>query len=57
MRSAIRAVNDSQDKGEAEGNYVKAQAVIDKLVSKGIIHRNQGAKRKSRLARRVAKFA
>jgi small subunit ribosomal protein S20 len=56
MRSAIRKVVDAA----AEGNKTAAQAsfkaavpVIDSLVNKKVIHRNQAARHKSRLSARV----
>jgi small subunit ribosomal protein S20 len=56
MRSAIRKVIDAA----AEGNQAVAVAslkaagpVIDSLVNKKVIHRNQAARHKSRLATRV----
>ena len=56
MRSAIRKVNDAVTKGskdEALSSYRAAVPVIDTLVNKHIIHRNQADRHKSRLAVRV----
>jgi small subunit ribosomal protein S20 len=44
------ATNDVEDAGEA---VVRAISALDKAANKGIIHRNQAARRKSRL---MAKF-
>ena len=56
MRSAIRKVIDSTAKGnkeEAQSSYRAAVPLIDTLVNKRIIHRNQANRHKSRLAARV----
>ena len=56
MRTAIRKVNDAVAKGskdEAHSSYRAAVPVIDTLVNKRIIHRNQADRHKSRLAARV----
>jgi small subunit ribosomal protein S20 len=56
MRTAIRRVSDALAKGnkeEAQSSYKAAVPVIDTLVNKRIIHRNQAARHKSRLATRV----
>ena len=56
MRSAIRKVNDAVTKGnkdDAQSSYRAAVPLIDTLVNKRIIHRNQADRHKSRLAARV----
>jgi small subunit ribosomal protein S20 len=56
MRTAIRKVNDAVAKGDKAGansSYRAAVPVIDTLVNKRIIHRNQADRHKSRLAVRV----
>ena len=57
LRTAIRRVRDAV----AEGDQAKAQAALqhatkklDKAVSKGVIHKNQAANRKSAIAKQVA---
>lgn len=50
VRQAIAA----GDKEAAEAALRVAARKLDKAVSKGIIHRNQAANRKSKLARQVA---
>ena len=60
MRTAIRRVSDAVAKGskdEAQSSYKAAVPVIDTLVNKRIIHRNQAARHKSRLAARVKALA
>lgn len=56
MRTAIRKVVDAAAKGdktEAQSSYRAAVPLIDTLVNKRIIHRNQADRHKSRLAARV----
>lgn len=60
MRSAIRKVNDALEAGkkaDAKSSYEAAVPLIDTLVNKKIIHRNQAARHKSRLAKRVKALA
>ena len=56
MRTAIRKVNDAVAKGDKAGansSYRAAVPLIDTVVNKRIIHRNQADRHKSRLAVRV----
>jgi small subunit ribosomal protein S20 len=54
VKSAIRAAETgADDSGEALRLAVKR---LDKVAAKGIIHPNQAANRKSRLARRLAQI-
>ena len=57
LKTAARSLREAADSGDADkasealrAAYVK----LDKAVSKGIIHKNQAANRKSALAKRVA---
>ena len=56
MRTAIRRIVDAAAQGkkeEARVGYAAAVPLIDTLVNKKIIHRNQADRHKSRLAARV----
>lgn len=56
MRTAIRRIVDAVaagKKAEAQASYKVAVPLIDTLVNKKIIHRNQADRHKSRLAARV----
>lgn len=56
MRTAIRRVVDAVaagNKAQATASYKAAVPLIDTLVNKKIIHRNQADRHKSRLAARV----
>ena len=57
VRTAVRRVREAADAGRAEDAVTllrEASRKLDKAVSKGVIHRNQAANKKSALARRVA---
>ena len=57
LRTVIRAVKsaiDSGDAGQAASALKHASRKLDKAVSKGVIHRNQAANRKSALAKQAA---
>jgi len=56
MRSRIRKVRDAVaggDKGAAESALRHAVSVIDRVASKGIIHRNTASRRIARLSKMV----
>ena len=49
MRTAIKKVLSMTKKDESEDLYRQAVSVLDHLVSKGIIHKNTAARRKSKI--------
>lgn len=56
LRTWIRKVRAAVDAGDAEAAkaaLVTASTKLDKAVSKGVIHENQAANKKSSLAKRV----
>jgi small subunit ribosomal protein S20 len=56
LKTAIRkfrAAAGAGDKDRAAGELVVASRALDKAVSKGVIHRNQAANRKSAMAKRA----
>jgi small subunit ribosomal protein S20 len=60
LKTAIRAVNAavvSADKDAAVAALAHASKKLDKAVSKGVIHKNQAANRKSGIAKRVGNIA
>ena len=60
MRRALRSIRRAIDNGEGtQANEALRNTVslIDKLVSKGIVHANTAARHKSRLAKRLAKMS
>ena len=50
----VREAIESGDKDAALEHLKAASRKLDKAVSKGVIHKNQAANRKSKLAKRVA---
>lgn len=57
LRTAIRRTRDaiaSGDKAAAEAALKTASKKLDKAVGKGVIHANNGANRKSAIAKKVA---
>ena len=60
LKTATRRVKDAVAAGNGAEAYAAAVAacrLMDKAAGKGIIHKNQAANRKSKLARRVASIA
>jgi small subunit ribosomal protein S20 len=60
VRTARNAVADSlnvADKNAADTNLNQMYRVIDQAVSKGILHKNSAARKKSRLAKLVFKLS
>ncbi|NEK60279.1 30S ribosomal protein S20 [Geodermatophilus sabuli] len=57
LKTAVRRVRTAADAGDAEAAataLVTASKALDKAASKGVIHKNQAANRKSGLAKQVA---
>lgn len=60
VKTAIRRfweALDSNDKDLALEKYKRAQAMIDKAVTKGVLHKNNAARKKARLAKKFNKTA
>ncbi|MCL5019515.1 MAG: 30S ribosomal protein S20 [Patescibacteria group bacterium] len=57
MRTTIKKLRTTTDKESAELQYKKTSSILDRLVSKGIIHRNQAARKKSRLSKFIHSLA
>jgi small subunit ribosomal protein S20 len=53
----IRAAIDGKDMAGAKGALKQTISLIDKMASKGIIHRNAAGRYKSRLTKRLAASA
>ena len=57
LRTQLRKVKAALDSGDgtlAQAELKKAVAALDRSARKGLIHRNQAARRKSRLSAKVA---
>jgi len=60
LKTAIRKLNEASESGNAESAATLLRAAsrqLDKAVSKGVIHKNQAANRKSAIAKRVASLS
>lgn len=53
MRTLIKNVTSSTDKETAEKNLKEAVSFIDKLTTKGILHKNTAARKKAQLTKHV----
>jgi len=53
MKTLIKKVLTAENRNEALARYNEAASILDKMVTKGIIHRNTAANRKSRLMKFV----
>ena len=56
LKTAVRKFREAaaaSDKDRVTGELVTASRALDKAVSKGVIHRNQAANRKSAMAKRA----
>jgi small subunit ribosomal protein S20 len=57
VKTAVRRFRDAADSGDSDTAAAElrtAARALDKAVSKGVIHRNQAANKKSAMARRAA---
>ena len=60
MKTSVRRVNEAVEAGDREAATTAARTAsraLDKAVSKGVIHKNQAANRKSALTRKVDSLA
>jgi small subunit ribosomal protein S20 len=57
LRDAVKAVRGATKKADALKAYAEASVILDKAASSGLIHKNNAARNKSRLAAFVAKLA
>ncbi|GAB3265964.1 MULTISPECIES: 30S ribosomal protein S20 [Micromonospora] len=60
LKTAIRKFNEAAEAGDTEKATTlmrEATRKLDKAASKGVIHANQAANRKSAIAQRVASFS
>ncbi|HHY93188.1 MAG TPA: 30S ribosomal protein S20 [Firmicutes bacterium] len=57
VRTAIRRFNEAVDKAEAgvvKETLAKAFSIIDKAAAKGVLHKNNAARKKAQLSRKLA---
>ncbi|NGP75966.1 30S ribosomal protein S20 [Balneolaceae bacterium YR4-1] len=53
MRTLITNVMDETDKEKAQELYKKATSYVDKMSSKGILHENKAARKKSQMSKHI----
>ena len=53
LRTHIKNVLSTTTKADADKAYGEAVSIIDKAVSKNLIHKNTGSRRKAQIARHV----
>lgn len=51
MKTTIKKVRSITDKEQVQKELQKAYSILDKLVTKGVIHKNKAANKKSKLAK------
>jgi small subunit ribosomal protein S20 len=56
-RTFVKRLRASTDKTEATELYKKVSSMLDRLAKKNIIHKNNAANKKSKLAKHVATLA
>lgn len=54
IRTAIKDVLGAQDTATGEAALKQASALLDRMASRNLIHRNKAARKKSQLARHVS---
>jgi small subunit ribosomal protein S20 len=55
LRSAITAISKAKTPEEAKKALTAAESLLDKAAAKNYVHKNMAARKKSRLAKAVAK--
>ncbi len=53
MRTMVRRLMQTEDTSLAQSLYPETQAYLDRLVTKGIIHRNKAARYKAQISRHL----
>ncbi len=53
-RTFIKKLRKSEDKAEAQELYKKVSSLLDKLAKRNVIHKNNAANKKSKLAKFVS---
>ncbi|WKN33442.1 30S ribosomal protein S20 [Porifericola rhodea] len=56
-RTFVKRLRNTTDKAEAEELYKKVSSMLDKLAKKNIIHKNNAAHKKAKLAKHVNELA
>ncbi|MBU4486479.1 MAG: 30S ribosomal protein S20 [Candidatus Delongbacteria bacterium] len=56
MKTALKKVRSATSKEDGAKNLIAAQSILDKLVIKGVIKKNNASNKKSRLSKFVSKI-
>jgi len=59
LRSSLRKLNEAIEASDMERvreTWRDTQAMLDRMAQRGMIHRNQAARKKSRLSRRISQL-
>lgn len=56
MKTALKKVKSSENKEDAKVNVIAAQSILDKLVIKGVIKKNNASNKKSKLMKFAEKM-
>jgi small subunit ribosomal protein S20 len=57
LKTALKKVSSTTNPTEAQDAFKEVSALLDRLATRRIIHRNKAARKKSQLARKLAKKA
>jgi len=60
LRTSLRKLNEAIEAGDMDSvraAWRDAQAMLDRTAQRGVIHRNQAARKKARLSRQISKLA
>ena len=52
IKKVLKSLSD-KNKDQSNANFKEAMSVMDKLVMKGLIHKNKAARKKSRLNKKI----
>ncbi|NKB89867.1 MAG: 30S ribosomal protein S20 [Acidobacteria bacterium] len=59
LRTSLRKLDEAIEAGDMDRireSWTAAQSLLDRTAQRGVIHRNQAARKKARLSRRISKL-
>lgn len=56
IKKVLKSLSD-KNKDQSNANFKEAMSVMDKLVMKGLIHKNKAARQKSRLNKKIQELS
>ena len=56
IKKVLKSLSD-KNKDQSNANFKEAMSVMDKLVTKGLIHKNKAARQKSRLNKKIQELS